>query len=87
MSAIDNPWFVYIIKCHDGSLYTGITKDVQKRFAQHCAQNKKTAKYLRGKMPLVLVYQREVGTHSEALKIEAEIKKLNPVQKAALIQD
>ena len=65
-------WYLYILRCRDGSLYTGITTDVEKRLEAH--QSGKGAKYTRGRGPLELVYSEECGTHSQALKRELEIK-------------
>jgi len=79
-------WSVYMVLCCNNSLYTGIAKKVAERFEEHCAQGAKTAKYLRGKGPLKLVYQEEVGSHSKALKVECAIKKLTPTKKRELIQ-
>lgn len=79
-------WSVYMVLCHNDSLYTGITKNVKARFEEHCAQGAKTAKYLRGKGPLKLVYQEEVGSQSSALKIECLIKKLSATKKRELIE-
>lgn len=67
-------WYLYILRCGDGSLYTGITTDVEKRFAAHTEG--KGAKYTRGRGPLKIVYQEKCGTHSEALKREITVKKL-----------
>ena len=80
-------WFVYIIKCADGSLYTGVATDLARRFEEHQAGAPKGAKYTRGKGPLELVYQREIGTRSEACKEELRIKSLSRKQKQALIAD
>lgn len=79
-------WWLYIIRCKDNSLYTGITNDVKKRFKDHQAQNHKTAKYLRGRAPLKLVYSQEVGTKSQALKAEIVVKKLSKEKKLQLIK-
>ena len=76
-------WHLYILRCKDGTLYTGITTDVEKRFAAH--QSGKGAKYTRGRGPLELVYREECGIHSDALKREIEVKKLTREQKQALI--
>ena len=65
-------WYLYILRCRDGSLYTGITTDVEKRLEAH--QSGKGAKYTRGRGPLELVYTEECGTHSQTLKRELEIK-------------
>jgi putative endonuclease len=59
-------WSVYIIRCGDGSLYTGIATDVERRFGEHVSQGPKTAKYLRGRLPLEIVYRREIGSRFEA---------------------
>ena len=79
-------WFVYMILCHDGTLYTGISTDVARRFKEHAAQGKKCAKYLRGKSPLQLVFQRSVGSRADASKVEYQIKKLSKSQKDDLIR-
>lgn len=80
---MENTWHLYILRCRDGSLYTGITTDVEKRLEAH--RSGKGAKYTRGRGPLELVYREECGTHSEALKREIEIKRLTREQKQALI--
>ena len=79
-----NSWKLYILRCGDGTLYTGITTDVEKRLAAH--RSGKGAKYTRGRSPLELVYREECGDHSAALKREAEIKKLSREEKEKLIQ-
>ena len=76
-------WFLYMIRCKGNMLYTGISTDVQRRFKEH--QAGKGAKFLRGKSPLELVYQKQVGNHSEALKAELNIKKLCKTEKEKLI--
>lgn len=78
-------WWVYIIRCAKGQLYTGITTDVARRFAEHSDGAPKGAKFLRGKGPLALVYQEPQADRSSASKREAAIKKLNKTQKLALI--
>ena len=77
-------WKLYILRCRDGSLYTGITDDVDRRLAAHRAG--KGAKYTRGRGPLELVYWEECGDHSAALKREVEIKKLSREEKEKLIK-
>jgi DNA-3-methyladenine glycosylase I len=79
-------WHVYIIQTKNGELYTGISRDVQKRFTEHQSQNKKTAKYLRGKAPLKLVFKQLIGTKQQAMKKEREIKSLTKKQKTALLR-
>ena len=66
---------VYLVRCRDGSLYTGIATDVGRRLAEH-ETSPRGAKYLRGKGPLTLVYQREIGDRSAATKVELAIKQL-----------
>jgi predicted GIY-YIG superfamily endonuclease len=75
-------WFVYILRCGDGSLYTGITDDVEKRLAAHRAG--KGAKYTRGRGPLEPVYVEEQPDKSAALRREISIKKLPRQKKLAL---
>ena len=72
---------VYLVRCRDGSLYTGITTDVARRIAEH-QDGTKGAKYLRGKGPLTLVYQQEIGDRSLASKIESRIKRLASAEKS-----
>ena len=80
----EKTWKLYILRCGDGSLYTGITTDVESRFAQHNAG--KGAKYTRGRGPLELVYSEECGTHSDALKRELAVKALPRVDKLRLFE-
>ena len=76
-------WYLYILRCGDNTLYTGITTDVEKRLEVHrCG---KGAKYTRGRGPLELVYREACGTHSDALRREWEIKKLSREEKIRLI--
>jgi putative endonuclease len=81
----DGSWHVYVIRCGDGSLYTGVAVDVGRRFDQHLAQRARAAKYLRGRGPLELVYRRAVGGRGAALKIEGRIKRLPKERKERLI--
>ena len=76
-------WYLYILRCGDGTLYTGITTDVDKRFEVHAAG--KGAKYTRGRGPLTLEYRETCGDHSDALKRELEVKAMTRQQKEALI--
>lgn len=77
-------WYVYIIQASDESLYTGITTDVQRRFAEHCGQTK-GAKFFRGRKPRKVVYTQVHADRSSALKREAEIKKLSRLEKLGII--
>ena len=76
-------WYLYILECGDGTLYTGITDDVGRRLAQHSAG--KGAKYTRGRGPLKLVYQETCGTHSDASKREYEVHRMSRQEKLNLI--
>jgi predicted GIY-YIG superfamily endonuclease len=77
-------WFAYILRCADDSLYTGITKDVNRRCQQH---NDGTAsRYTRSRRPTKLVYQEVHPSRSRALKREAAIKALSRREKKALIR-
>ena len=76
-------WFVYILRCGDGTLYTGVTDDVQRRLAAHRAG--KGAKYTRGRGPPELVYTQEQPDKSAALRREFQIKKRTRPQKERLI--
>jgi putative endonuclease len=86
MKSRKSSWFVYIIRCGDLSLYTGIATDVDRRFAEHESQGAKAAKYLRGRLPLTLLYQQEIGSRSEASKVELRIKSLSRKEKLELIK-
>lgn len=76
-------WQLYILRCGDGTLYTGIAVDAQKRLAMH--QSGTGAKYTRGRGPLELQYQEECGTHSDALKRELAVKALTRQEKELLV--
>ncbi len=80
---MEHIWYLYILRCGDGTLYTGITTDVEKRLAAH--RSGKGAKYTRGRVPLELCYRETCGSHSEALKREWEVKKLTRERKETLI--
>ena len=76
-------WQVYIILCSDDSLYTGITTDVERRFAQHLAGT--GAKYFRSRSPRRIVYLESGHNRSSASRREVEIKRLRPADKRLLI--
>ena len=81
---MEKQWVVYILRCGDGTLYTGITTDVEKRFAAHSSG--KGAKYTRGRGPLEVVYTEECEDHSAALKRELAVKALSREEKERMIQ-
>lgn len=76
-------WVVYMVRCADGSLYTGITNDPPRRFRQH--QAGKASRYTRARLPVKWVFEEPHENRSEALKREAEIKKLSRVSKLRLL--
>lgn len=76
--------FVYMLRCRDGSLYTGWTNDLEHRLAMH--NSGRGAKYTRGRGPLELVYSEELPDKEAALRRECAIKKLRREQKLALLQ-
>lgn len=74
-----------MIRCRAGTLYTGITLDVARRFEEHQSQGPKCAKYLRGKAPLELIHSQPMATKSAAYKLESQIKSLGKAQKELYI--
>lgn len=77
-------WFVYLLRCRDGSLYTGCTDNVERRLAVH--QSGKGAKYTRSRLPVELVYQEPAADRSAALRREAAIKRLPRKEKLKLLE-
>jgi putative endonuclease len=75
--------FVYILRCRDGSLYTGIAKDVAARLRQH--QAGRASRYTRARLPVALLWSRRVATWSAALREEHRIKQLRRSDKVALV--
>ena len=82
----DGPWHVYMIRCRDQSLYTGISNDVARRFEAHKKMGKQGAKYLRGRGPLELVFDKKAGSRSSALKMERMIKKYSKAKKELIVE-
>ena len=78
-------WWLYLIRCKNKTLYTGITTDVERRLSEHQAGSAKSAKYLRGKGPLELVFSTKIGNRSEASIAEWRVKKLSRADKEQLI--
>lgn len=83
MAGCSAQWHVYILRCADQTLYTGVATDVDARVLKH--NSGKGAKYTRGRLPAVLVYQEHLDSHSAALKREYAIKCLPPVAKRRLV--
>lgn len=77
-------WFVYILECADGTLYTGISTDMERRCSQHNAGT--GARYTRSRLPVKIVYFESCGSQSEALKREAAIKAYSRTEKLNLIR-
>ena len=81
---MESVWYVYILRCADGTLYTGISTDVEKRLQAH--RSGRGAKYTRSRCPLTLVYREVCGSHSQALKRECRIKSMTRQEKLQLIR-
>lgn len=80
----DAPWYVYIVRCNDESLYTGIAKELEARIAQHNVGA--GAKYTRSRRPVSLVYSEEAPDRSAALRREIEIKRMPLATKRRLVE-
>ena len=78
-------WYLYILRCGDGTLYTGITTDVERRLEEH--RQGRGAKYTRGRGPLTLVYQEKCTSHSHALRRETKIKAMRREEKKRLCEN
>lgn len=79
-------WFVYIVRCADETLYTGIAKDVARRVEEHNSNDVLGANYTRARRPVALVYTEAVESRSEAAKREYEIKQLTRLRKVELLK-
>lgn len=78
-------WYVYLVRCRDGSLYTGIAKSPEKRLREHNSDNQLGAKYTRSRRPVTLVYKESCASRSLAAQREAVIKRLPKHQKERLV--
>ena len=78
-------WYVYMVRCSDNSLYTGITIDIERRIDEHNSNNRLAAKYTRVRRPVSLVYSETLASKSEAAKRECAIKQLNKQEKEQLV--
>lgn len=78
-------WFVYVLRCGDGTLYTGITTDVPRRLSEHASGGPRAARYLRGRGPLELVFSASAGGRSRALSLERWLKGLPRSRKDDLV--
>ena len=79
-------WCVYMIRCSDASLYTGVTTDIERRFKEHTAKGKVGAKYTKAKIAVSVVYLEQCASRSEAQIREAQIKKLKKEEKELLVK-
>ena len=79
-------WYLYLIRCRDDTLYTGISTDVHRRFAQHQSGGYAGSKYLKGRGPLTLVFKEKLGSRSLALKVEHRVKRMTKARKEKLIK-
>ena len=78
------PWYLYLVRCNDGTLYTGISNNVERRLAAHGSG--RGARYLRGRAPLVLARKVRVGSRIDALQVERRVKRMRRDKKEKLIQ-
>ena len=86
MKQIGNPWYVYMLRCADDSLYTGITKDISRRVDEHNNGQAAGASYTRSRRPVTVVYQETCTTRSQAAKREYTIKQMSRQEKQSLIK-
>lgn len=85
MDIPDSPiWSLYLLRCADNSLYTGITTDVERRIATH-RKGARGAKYLQGRGPFELVFSQEIGDRSQASRVEHQVKQLPKSEKERLL--
>ena len=76
-------WTLYVLRCGDDTLYTGVTTDVERRLAEH--QAGRASRYTRGRLPVTLVYQERAATRSDALRREAAVKRMTRDEKTRLV--
>jgi putative endonuclease len=77
-------WHLYLVRCPDGALYTGITTDVERRLAAH--RDNRGAKRLRGRSPLQLVFSQAVGDRTQAMRVERRVKALSKSEKECIVR-
>jgi putative endonuclease len=82
----DDIWYVYMVRCSDGTLYTGITNNLEKRIEAHNSE-KDGARYTRSRRPVKLVYAEQAGSRSAAAKLEYQLKKLPLSKKKEFVED
>ena len=79
------PWFLYILRCVNGTFYTGVTKDLERRVKMH--NDGRASRYTRARRPVTLIYQEDCAGHAEALVRECAVKALSRKQKEQLIKN
>lgn len=84
VSDTKSPWYVYMLQCADGSLYTGVTTDADRRLRQHNGELVGGARYTRARRPVALVYREACANRSEACRLEARIKRYSRAEKLLL---
>ncbi len=82
----DTTWFIYVLRCADNSLYTGVTTDVQRRFEEHSSNGNKSAKYVRGRGPLTLAATAHAQDKVHAMRAEYAFKKLAKWEKERVVR-
>jgi putative endonuclease len=79
-------WYLYIVRCRHGTLYTGISTDVDRRLAEHQSGGDVASKYLKGRAPLTVLFQKKLGSRSLALKVESRVKRLSREKNEQMIR-
>lgn len=83
---MSSPWYVYVLRCADGSLYTGVASDLQRRLRQHNGELVGGSRYTRGRRPVELLWSDTEVDRSAAQRREAAIKKMSRDEKLRLLQ-
>lgn len=78
-------WFIYLLRCRDGSLYTGITLDPRRRCREHNQDARRASRYVWSRRPAILVWQQPLTDKSQALRLEKRLKRLPKAHKEALL--
>jgi len=85
MTATPEEWTVYVVRCADGTLYTGIARNLSRRLGEHNGDGTAGSRYTRSRRPVALVYHEPATSRSQAARRERAIKKLTRIQKEALV--
>lgn len=84
---MSDSWYVYLLRCADGTLYAGVTTDLARRLSEHNGNDRLGARYTRARRPVELVHSEPAASRAEACRREAALRKLSRRAKLALIQD